>query len=521
MLSILIVNRDKEFIRKLSGLIADGNSACEIIGTADNGPLAMESIIRLHPDLVFIEQDLPGMTGLEIIRQIKNQSFICEFVFTEKKGDFALAQQAMRLGVREYLVRPVTSEDFERIILTFSEHSQAENSGDIDERLFSTRRLLRNSFMENFISGDNPRRHTIDELNERYHFSFRDGMYQVAFLQFRELLKEEESQFLPDVVEELRTIYDPLCYEMIPFIQDVFCLVLVFNYAADKDLHSKFTEMQQIIERNLSRHRCTWATYSIGFGAPSEDVNQLREGLDSARRAAYCCLLREENRLYFFEQLEFAPKTGKIAVSGDYSKSLYKSAVTGDFDQFETLIRQAMKSITPDSDPSTIMELCSPALEAISKACGSNEAETKEECNLALYRLMNCRSIPILINSLVSYAHSRYEAAQQSGGISRPIQNAKNYIKSNFAKGITLQDVANYVDLNASYLSVLFKKVTGQNYQEFLTDCRIAEAKRLLKSTNMSVAEICYAVGYTDKKHFSRLFIKNEGITPTAFRNMH
>ena len=103
----------------------------------------------------------------------------------------------------------------------------------------------------------------------------------------------------------------------------------------------------------------------------------------------------------------------------------------------------------------------------------------------------------------------------------RPIRQAKQYIQQNYMKSITLDDVSSVAGFNATYFSSLFKKETGSNFVEYLSEIRMNRAKDLLKETNMSIAAVCEAVGYNDLKHFTKSFKKATGIKPGEYRKLY
>ena len=74
------------------------------------------------------------------------------------------------------------------------------------------------------------------------------------------------------------------------------------------------------------------------------------------------------------------------------------------------------------------------------------------------------------------------------------------------------------VDISPYYFSKVFKDETGENFIEYLTTIRIEKAKELLRGSNLSMKEICSAVGYSDPNYFSRTFKKNVGVTPTEYK---
>lgn len=99
-----------------------------------------------------------------------------------------------------------------------------------------------------------------------------------------------------------------------------------------------------------------------------------------------------------------------------------------------------------------------------------------------------------------------------------PIQIAINYVDTNIDKPLTLKEVANYVHLNPSYFSVLFKEQAKMNFSEYVTRSRLQKAKNLLIVSNLSVGEIAENVGYSTAKYFIKLFKEYEGQTPSKYR---
>lgn len=99
------------------------------------------------------------------------------------------------------------------------------------------------------------------------------------------------------------------------------------------------------------------------------------------------------------------------------------------------------------------------------------------------------------------------------------ISHVVNYIDSNFTRyDISLDSVADIVGLNPSYLSALFKRGTGVNFTNYISDKRISAAKELLKDPLRSAGEIASLTGYESASYFTRAFKKKTGMTPTEYR---
>ena len=98
------------------------------------------------------------------------------------------------------------------------------------------------------------------------------------------------------------------------------------------------------------------------------------------------------------------------------------------------------------------------------------------------------------------------------------MEKAKEYIRENFQKDLTLDDVSSQVNISPYYFSKIFKEETGENFIEYLTRVRIDKAKELLVDANVSVKEAGIQSGYSDPNYFSRIFKKYEGVTPSEYR---
>jgi two-component system response regulator YesN len=98
------------------------------------------------------------------------------------------------------------------------------------------------------------------------------------------------------------------------------------------------------------------------------------------------------------------------------------------------------------------------------------------------------------------------------------VEKACIYIEKNIANDLTLQDVAEYVGLNPTYFSLLFKEEMKISYIKFLTKLRMERAKELLRA-GYKVADVSEKVGYHTYRHFSELFKKQVGVNPGQYRD--
>ena len=100
------------------------------------------------------------------------------------------------------------------------------------------------------------------------------------------------------------------------------------------------------------------------------------------------------------------------------------------------------------------------------------------------------------------------------------LDQAIEYINTHFDQDLSLEEVAEHANLNASYFSTTFKKYTGSNFVTYLMNLRIDHAKRLLRDPSCKILQIAQESGFHDTRYFAKTFKKNVGITPSEYRNI-
>ena len=130
--------------------------------------------------------------------------------------------------------------------------------------------------------------------------------------------------------------------------------------------------------------------------------------------------------------------------------------------------------------------------------------------------------LKIFFAELVEY-HNKQLVEEQLKNVndtekSPHIRKAITYITDNYASRIKINELADYVGVNRSYLASSFKKATGYSPKEYLLSLRMEKAKSLLEKTDMPINSVANSVGYTDQLAFSRMFKEYSGISPKAFR---
>jgi two-component system response regulator YesN len=133
-----------------------------------------------------------------------------------------------------------------------------------------------------------------------------------------------------------------------------------------------------------------------------------------------------------------------------------------------------------------------------------------------LLSIDNFRELDIYMRSKI-VALCKSSSIQEEGSKNKLVAETKKYIEDHYNEDISLEELAKEICVSPNYLSRLFRDKTGENYIEYLTNIRINKAKELMMSTEMSVKEISYNIGYNDPNYFSRLFKKIEKVSPSEY----
>ncbi|MBY0009685.1 response regulator [Paenibacillus typhae] len=128
-------------------------------------------------------------------------------------------------------------------------------------------------------------------------------------------------------------------------------------------------------------------------------------------------------------------------------------------------------------------------------------------------------SVPQVVKRMREASASQaFELEPVKGSGEKAVEVALHYIREHYAEDLSLERMASVVFLNPAYFSQLFKQKTGQGYKEYVTSLRLEQARLLLLNPKLKLAEIAERVGYQDMKHFTQMFRKRTGLTPTEYR---
>lgn len=537
MIKVIIADDEENVCQLIRGLIDWKSLDMEIVGVAHNGVEALDMIKALSPDLMITDIRMPGYDGLEMIQHAKIINGNLDFIIISGYRHFEYAQNAIKYGVGDYLLKPIKKEDFLVALNKMRERyiqrtEQMSNEERLKQRLKSDVDKLRaNLFTEWLLKkGTASQNFSLESINENYHFSFQQGLFEVCAVKIDCGFEDQYNNAIvilqEKVVQILTKLFKDPCFDMGIFTDDsvAYC---VLNFDSDhkktirKQLKTAFDEL--LVQKAAFEQ----PEFTIGVGTTVPKIEQLKDSFRTARYAIGQRLLLGTGRLIEDVTVHAEPQR-QSSMLAELNKTMGTALEVLDKDAVLNCISDLKKQIVTENILSgqEIISLAHHACEMYLTLLRNNQIQIQygdEFYEKFCAHANRCGTIDQLFEYLsVMVGESLaviIEDKKQAD--TKPIRLAKQYIQQNYMKPISLEEVSGFVGFNPTYFSTLFKKESGANFVDYLSEVRMNSAKDLLRETNLSVAAICEQVGYNDLKNFTKSFKKNVGLKPNEYRKLY
>lgn len=493
-----------------------------------NGRDALQHILETHPDMVITDIQMPYMSGLEMVGEIMKVYSDIRCVILTGYDEFSYAREALRLGVVEYLSKPVRIQDVEAIVEKGMELSR-ETYREKQERAVMKHQFLRNlpvlrsQWFLKLLKRTDPI--GAEELESRFaelEIRLKPEHFLVLLVEVErsrnggtegaetgnDLLRYAASNIGKELLEQK--------YACETFQISAVQTAFLINYQAEVspiisqyELYEHARRLQELMQSYYQ------VSVSIGIGGQYPDAADIIRSFREASMALEQRFYVGEHTILSAFDVATWTKADTAAYPADIQERLLAEAGRGKQQEALDMLQEyfqglrRMRGTSPQSLRERIVEL-------LLKICRACEREEELRMKEILNAQEQCRTLDALeewMTGMLTYLMNQTES-QSSSEVSNQIARVKAYIDAHYAENISLKKMSEYVFLSQSYLSFSFKKTTGVNFNDYITGVRMEKAKELLAATDYKVYEVCELVGYRDKKYFSDLFKKYTGLLP-------
>lgn len=530
MLKVFLV--EDEFVMRegIKNNIDWNSHGYEFCGEASDGELAFPMIQKLNPDIVITDIKMPFMDGLELSRLIKKELPFTEIIILSGYEEFEYAKEAIKIGVSQYLTKPINGEELLREVDLLSEKiSEKRKEREIREKYV---REMEENFLgerknlfQYLVTGSKSMSELL-EISDKLNIDLSAIWYRVALVKIQSMnhARDEYSNSLVQIEQKLKAI--DADRGLLVFDRNLEGQALIFKADSREELDKIQKDYLGKMRDLLGDY--TQIRYFVGIGMPVNRLSELPSSFEQASHAFAHRYLVKESCIWNYEEMEQnVYHDEEFNISNVNPKQLDRSKLReflkfGDREEVIYFVEEYFKDLGPNAMKSNMfrqyiildayfcvvdfldsLQLQKDELEPLDITSGILQSEET--------------AIKYVIRIIEKALELREKtASNRYGGI---VDEVMKYIDKNYAdEDLSLNVLASHVNFSPNHLSMVFSQQTGKTFIKYLTDFRMNKAKELLRCTGKRSSEISLEVGYKDPHYFSYLFKKTQGMTPTQYR---
>ena len=528
-MTIMIVDDQPNVVSALKAGICWETLGITQVFTALNAPQAKE-IIQNHPiDILVTDIEMPVENGLSLLRWCRQNNYDFECIFLTSHADFFYVQEALQLGSSDYILQPVRYEDMEKLLAKTIQKIRARQTeqtwSTYGKAVYSQKPAFLKSVLHEWFEGTEA--NTAEKLTILREMGVSLTPQTEVYLFRIQILSWVSEplpffQWPPLAEEAVRTHFCRHHCEVLSYCPDRLSLHgLIYNTGKALITFDFYRLLLDALLTQLeARLGCRLALYS----APSFPLEKLSEcallirkkaadnvllqpGLylhmpqDPSNAVTYC----PAQLLEFFRLQLIACNTAKILERArEYLQELGKNSLL----DYDTLL-----AFCKDFEQTAIQAADSLGLDIHSFPTRTADGSIDNLSPLTL------DSTLLFIRKITDYFQEMAAQSEEPERTERNFRRISNYVHQNLDKPLKCADIARTVFLSPDYVTRLFQREKGLSLKEYVTMEKMNAARELLQTTTLPISAIAIRVGYDNFSHFSQVYRRIMGISPSEERS--
>lgn len=513
-MKIVIVEDEIRIREGIINLIKKINGEFEVVGEAENGVEGLQVITEVHPDLIITDIKMPDMDGLEMLKILKEKKSAVKAIVLSAYTEFTYAQQAIKLGVSEYLLKPIAVGELTQSLKNIE--MQLEQERNQKGEHLQVLQKLENIFYSILLGGTVVDTELIQFMEKSYGLNDDSDFILIpVFLGSQyttsgKKLKRDMNSFLREKGID--------GYQLLEIPQNMILLLVIYTY---KDEHNLKQWFQNVVVRQLKKdkscHACFGWSSICGISMMKSGFQTLLKHMDwnislgDDVLISYPQITQIQTKVLSYP-IEIENRM-RVAMCAMDNKKLIKI-----IDSFSRSFKDGNLYSPQEIKESYVRFLWS--MINVSKEINSAPKKDLEQQEY-LKRIMSAMSYKELEDTLEEFVLLLSKERKEEALISLNVQRAKSLIHEFYSQGITLDQIALKLNITPEYLGTQFHKEIGVNFSTYIKNYRINKAKELLIGTQLKLYQIAEKVGYSDSKYFSQVFKECTGQLPAEYRSVH
>ncbi len=516
MFNILLTDDEQIVIDSLSFIINKNFADSVNVFTAHSGTEAIEIVMKENIDILFMDINMPGLSGLETASVITKLKPNIIFVILSAFDRFQYAQEAINLGAYKYITKPVNRNVVIETIrgaidLVDKNKGKLTENKELQQKLDLVSPMIENDFIYACIFNNDK---ALDISAYLEYFNLTESPWVFTCFEFPHINSENQYDTYLKIHELMN--------------QNQRCLVSAFmmnRIVAFFPLLSKSVEYSEVQERLKKLFSILSFNISNGIRAGVSSITSDTAMLQASYNEALSILNKVDSTggILFADTEQIEEQKHKVSES-EFKHQIIAKLSIGDSSGSKTFLElyvsdMLASNLSMDRIKNKLFELMVTAKNSTKELIRDFESETFD----------NAFSILTSENEILrlkDYTQKMlFECCTAITNITSQknnpaIQKVCDYVDAHLQEDISLEQMADYVNVSSFYLSKLFKEEKGVTFINFISDKRLEKARQMLAETELSIKEITAEIGYNDQNYFSRIFKNKYGVSPKEYRKV-
>ena len=518
MYKALIVDDEQYICEGIRSHIAWEAFGVDEVFIAGDGIEALEMVQKQAPHIVITDIRMPGMDGLALAKHLREDFPQIKVVILSGYADFSYAQTALRYGVVDFVLKPTKVSKISDAIakaidaLRAEEHSRSRIQ-ELEHTISDNQKLILEKQLADVILDRLP----VQGLAFAQGFSLQGFVMLLIEQSFENPSRQRADTAFASLANIVSLVFDQFRSLFIPLTRTAACVILrTEGRLTDDAMRDILVACEEVV--SIPAENTLSVSFSIAISAYHEGCAQLSQAYREAH-AAMQNRFYEQNSVYLY--LKNKQNCGGAEPAFEsYVDRILSCARSRQEHEAVGLLEELIARLEAVRQPIDYVKNMAAFLYSL--LVRLMPQNTRQALSTGYGSIYNAGSIEEVSNFLKQQLLEICSETQTANEISnRMVVQTLDFISKHYHENVKLLEIADAVHVNGSYLSRLFRKVTGETITDALTRMRISRARQLLLSTDMKFYEIAAAVGIEDAAYFSILFKKHTGYNPRQYKLLH
>lgn len=521
MYNVVIADDEKKF-REFMKRCLEEEEALKIVGCAKNGMEVLEIVDDQRVDLVLLDINMPIMDGLMVAEQLKKNRSEIFVVLVTGYNEFEYARQAIKLGVKDYILKPFSKNQLLTQIAQIIPNIQNQRESAKDNKLNTT--MAKDSFVMNLLVNESSQsEEKLEELFKRFELPNCSTRYHAAVIEILNHYRNDAEDKLwgfsvINIINEMRDLAGEK-YIVKGMERNRICVLYNYLDEEKRGIPISYTRVCQYCKRYLG------LDLIIGIGADVRKLSGIHQSYKYALEAVSNAKLYKKPGVTVYKHSEKKEDIGFDSMaSGDRIMGSLRAhdlaGIEKELDNVKAYLLE--KDLTAESIYVMLLSFITTCLSYV-KEMGVDSREILGNEFHPVTEIKLNETMDDLFEWIIEIFRKviRYFSKSKITRSKIIVVEVKNYIDKHYADPLLrAEDIAKSLYLDSSYIRKVLSKEMGTSVVELITLKRMEVAREILLNEKIKLSALAERVGYNDPKYFGKCFRKHYGISPRDFTNL-